>query len=101
MLQLLGEIIEKEHGVKIGAGPEDSSVAVFIDDVVFSGGHVRGDLVKWIQEKSPKDVLVHVLVLAFHSGGQWYASQEIAKAAKGAGKSVNLMWWRMKEFEDR
>ena len=100
MLQLLREIVEKEHGVKIDASPEDSSVAVYIDDVVFSGGHVRGDLVKWIQEKSPRDVLVHVLVLAFHSGGQWYASQEITKAAKSVGKSVNLMWWRMQEFEE-
>jgi hypothetical protein len=82
MLQLFGEILEKTHQVDIDAGPQDSDVAVYIDDVVFGGGHVRGDLVSWIKDAAPKKVTVHIIVLAYHLGGQWYAGQQIAKAAK-------------------
>lgn len=101
MLQILGEIINNEHQVDIDANPQDGSVALYIDDVVFSGGHVRGDLVEWITKKAPQKVTVHIVVLAYHSGGQYFAAQKIQEAATGAGKEVKLVWWRMHELEDR
>jgi hypothetical protein len=101
MLQVLGTILQKEYGVDIEECPNDSAVAVYIDDVVFSGGHVRSDLVKWVEESAPKKVLLHIIVLGFHRLGQWYASKAIEQGAKVTGKSVDLRWWRIQEFEDR
>jgi hypothetical protein len=101
MLQVFGEILEKEHGVDIDAGPDNGNVAVYIDDVVFSGGHVRGDLVEWVKQKAPKKVLVYIIVMAYHLGGQWFAEQEIARAAKSVGKDVKVQWCRIHQFEDR
>jgi hypothetical protein len=101
MLQVLGEIIKKEHQVDIDASSQDGSVAVYIDDAVFSGGHVRGDLVEWITNKAPKKVTLHIIVLAYHSGGQWFAEQKIQEAATGVGKEVKLLWWRIHQLEDR
>jgi hypothetical protein len=101
MLQLFGEILKKDHGVDVYASPQEGEVAVYIDDVIFSGGHVRGDLVGWITETAPKKVTIHVIVLAYHLGGQWYADQQIMKAAKTAGKEVKLHWWAIHTIEDR
>jgi hypothetical protein len=101
MLQLFGAILEKAHQFDIDAGPQDSHVAVYIDDVVFGGGHVRGDLVPWIKNTAPKKVTVHIIVLAYHLGGQWYADQQIAKAAQEAGKVVKVAWWSLHAIEDR
>ncbi len=91
MLQILGEILKKEHQVDIDASSQDGDVAVYIDDVVFSGGHVRGDLVEWVTNKAPKKVTIHIIVLAYHSGGQWFADQKIQEAAKKAVSSPKPM----------
>jgi hypothetical protein len=101
MLQILGEILKKEHQVDIDASSQDGDVAVYIDDVVFGGGHVRGDLVEWITNKAPKKVTIHIVVLAYHLLGQWYASQKIQEAAANVGKVVDLRWWRIHEIENR
>jgi len=40
MLHIFGEVLKKKHGIDISSGPDDSQDAVYIDDVVCSGGHV-------------------------------------------------------------
>jgi hypothetical protein len=101
MLQLLSEIIRNEHQVDIDASPQDGNVAVYLDDIVFSGGHVRSDLVEWVTNTAPKTVTINIIVLAYHSGGQWFANQKIQEAANKVGKEVKMQWWRIHELEDR
>jgi hypothetical protein len=56
MLQILGEIIKNEYKVDIDESSQDGDEAVYIDDLVFGGGHVRGDLGEWITNSAPKEV---------------------------------------------
>jgi hypothetical protein len=42
-----------------------------------------------------------VLSIALHSGGSYYASGRIQSAAKEVGKSIEVVWWRAIELEDR
>lgn len=101
MLEVFDGILEHEIGFGVGGCAKDSETAVYIDDVVFSGGHVRGDLVPWIEEAAPKKVELHIIVLAYHTGGQYFANEKLKEAAKKVGKSVNIHWWRIRELEDR
>jgi len=101
MRQMFREIVSEEHGVDIDESPDDGAVAIYVDDVVFSGGHVRGDLIRWIERKSPEKVTIYIVALAYHLGGQYYAEQKIMEAAGNAGKDVKLRWMRIYEVEDR
>ena len=62
---------------------------------------VSNDLEQWIIEYAPASCIIHVIVMAFHRGGQWYASNRIKQTANGAGKNVVVHWWRCVEIEDR
>ena len=59
------------------------------------------DLVRWIRDDAPLESNVHVIVIAFHRYGQYYANRNIKKIAGAEGKKVNLKWWRCVEIEDR
>lgn len=74
---------------------------IYIDDAIFSGNRVRNDLEQWIIKYAPASCIIHVIVMAFHRGGQWYASNRIKQTANGAGKNVVVHWWRCVEIEDR
>ncbi len=69
--------------------------------MVFGGGHVRGDLVEWVKQQAPEKVRIHIIVVAYHLGGQWFAEQKIMEAAKSVGKKVELRWARIYQIEDR
>jgi hypothetical protein len=58
-------------------------------------------LVEWVTNTAPKTVTINIIVLAYHSGGQWFANQKIQEAANKVGKEVKMQWWRIHELEDR
>ncbi len=62
---------------------------------------MRTDLTSWIKSNAPPDTTVHIVTMGLHTGGNWYADQEIAKAAKAAGKNIKLTWWRCLDIEDK
>jgi hypothetical protein len=101
LLALFDEILQEEHGFGLKDCGEEENVAIYIDDVVFTGGHIRGDLTAWIQDRAPRTVTIHIIVMAYHSGGQYFAERKIAEAARNAGKEVALRWWRIQAIEDR
>ena len=45
--------------------------------------------------------MVHVIVIALHRGGQYYARTNLEKAAQQCGKKIQFTWWRIVELEDR
>jgi hypothetical protein len=74
---------------------------VYIDDGLFSGNSILGDLRGWLAGDAPNEALVHVIVMALHRGGQYYAKTSLEKAAKGHRKNIEFTWWRIVELEDR
>jgi hypothetical protein len=79
---------------------EDGTTFIYLDDVIFTGNRVFHDLSSWIHDAAPKKATVHVITIAFHRGGQYYARNKIAGAAKDAGKQIDISWWRCVEIED-
>lgn len=101
MLETFSDILQAEFGYSVaqcGAAPQ---AYVYLDDVLFTGNRIRTDLVAWINSEAPPTATVHVITIGLHRGGHYYASRQIADAARAAGKTINITWWRAVEIEDR
>ena len=101
MLALFSKVLEQECGFEVadcGAAPH---AFVYLDDAIFTGNRVRRDLETWIAKDAPADAKVHIITIALHNGGQYYADGKIGAAAKASGKNIDLTWWRAIKLEDR
>jgi hypothetical protein len=101
MLALFDVALQEACGLSIqdcGANPH---TYFYLDDAVFSGGRVKGDLIRWIEADAPKQAKVAVIAMAVHTLGEFFASGDIKKAADAAGKQINVEWWRSVTVEDR
>jgi hypothetical protein len=101
MLGVFGEHLGQHCGLKISACGAEGGPFIYFDDIIFSGLRVLNDLRAWLTNGAPKKATVHVIVMAYHRYGQYYADRELKKAATAAGKAVSLHWWRCIEVEDR
>jgi hypothetical protein len=100
MLGLFSEHLTRHHGLSIQHCGSPGGPHIYLDDAAFTGNRVRNDLQNWVNQAPPR-ATVHVVVLAYHSGGQYYAHKEIESAFSRAGKTVSLTWWRCLKLEDR
>lgn len=100
MLRLFAATLRHNFGINpLPQGPSDTFI--YLDDVSFSGNRILNDLRAWIAGAAPPNCTVHIIVMALHSGGQFYANMELNKAAKAVGKTIAFKWWRSDELEDR
>ena len=82
-------------------GKNSPACFIYLDDGLFSGNTILGDLRDWLKGAAPSQALVHVVVMALHRGGQYYARTELEKTASQVGKKIEFKWWRIVELEDR
>jgi len=101
MLMMFSQIMKSKLGIRLDQCGSKGGLYVYLDDMSFTGNRVLNDLNKWIRDDAPSKAAVHVIVGAFHSGGQWYADKGIQETAVKEKKSISLAWWRMMELEDR
>lgn len=101
MLALFSKVLDKKCGFDISDCGNDPHAFVYLDDASFSGNRIRRDMESWIANDAPDDATVHIITIALHSGGQYYAGGKLRAAAKGAGKKIDFNWWRAIELEDR
>lgn len=101
MIALFSKVLKKNCGFEAADCGKTPNAFVYLDDAIFTGNRVRRDLETWIAKEAPAQATVHVVTIALHSGGQFYANGRIQEAAKVAGKSVTISWWRATELEDR
>jgi len=74
---------------------------VYLDDAVFTGSRILQDLTRWIRGAAPRSAIIHVILVALHRGGMYHANRQVLKAAKTAGKTISLTWWKAIGLEDR
>ena len=101
MLSMFDTALNNHCGFGIGNCGANPQCFVYLDDAIFSGGHVRADLGAWIRNSAPAVANVHIIVIAIHRYGQYDAKRKIKQIANSVGKMVNLKWWRCMEVEDR
>lgn len=100
MLGMFDAILQKECGLKMSDCSNAPEAFLYLDDALFSGNRIKNDLIPWIKNEAPKEAKVHVVTIALHRGGQYYARSAIERAAKEAEKKIELVWWRAIELED-
>jgi hypothetical protein len=101
MLALFSDLLSKMCGFGVSECGDDSHTFVYLDDGSFTGNRIRQDLEAWIAGGAPAQATVHIITIALHSGGQYYANRRIREAARNAGKTIHFQWWRAIELEDR
>ena len=101
MISLLSESLHRQCGLSLSSCGITPHTYLYLDDILFSGGRIRSDLIKWIAGAAPAKAKLVVLVIGSHTLGQWYSGNKITEAAKAAGKTIDLTWWRAVSFEDR
>ena len=79
----------------------DDGPYIYLDDAIFTGNRIKYDLSAWIRSTAPATARVHVVVIGFHRGGQWYARTKVKEVANAARKRVDINWWCCLEIEDR
>jgi hypothetical protein len=101
MLALFSKVLEKECGFGTESCGATPRAFVYLDDAIFTGNRVRSDLEKWVADEAPAQAKVHIVTIALHSLGRYYADGKIKEAAKAAAKNIDLTWWSAIELEDR
>lgn len=101
MLALFSALLREELGFGIEECSQGNSVFIYLDDGIFTGNRVWRDLEGWVRDTAPAKARVHVVCIALHSGGQYYARGRIETVVQRAKKHVDIQWWRAIELEDR
>jgi hypothetical protein len=101
MLTLFDELLTEECGVGLQEHDDGSSIYIYLDDAIFTGNRVRRDLEAWIVDQAPAHATLHIVSIALHSGGRYYANGRIDRASAAAGKKIEVTWWRAIGLEDR
>jgi hypothetical protein len=101
MIALLEQSLQRQCGLTLKSCGITPHTYLYLDDVLFSGGRIRSDLVKWVTGAAPQKAKLAVLVIGSHNLGEWYSGNKIVEAAQAAGKTIDLRWWRAASFEDR
>jgi len=99
--ELFGEALKKQCGFEIDECGSAGGAFIYLDDVLFSGGRIGGDLAAWIEEEAPAKATVHILVIASHRLGEWQCTNRLKKAAMDTGKELELHCWAAIRFENR
>lgn len=101
LLNVLDGLLSRKFGFGISECGHPASRYLYIDDVVYSGNRVKNDLCTWIKSNDIDSVDVHIVVLAYHTSGQYYASKKITECKEECGKKIKFEWWRCVEVENR
>ncbi|MBS0382028.1 MAG: hypothetical protein JSR56_06320 [Proteobacteria bacterium] len=101
MTGLFAEAVGKQCSLKLSKCGTDAGDYIYLDDVIFSGGRVVTDLQAWIADKAPKNATVHVIVMAYHTLGQFFADKRLTEAAAKSRKTIKVRFWRLIALENR
>jgi hypothetical protein len=106
MVALLQNELAKLGIASCPHGQPGTQSFVYLDDTIFTGGHLLHDLTNWIKGSAPEIATVHVITAFIHTGATYRATNAKAKenlpgVAKGAGKKISFKCWRIAELEDR
>jgi len=101
MLALFDGVLERKCGMEVAKCGANAKAFLYLDDGLFSGNRVRNDLCDWIRDDAPAKAQLHVVVMALHISGWWYAKKAVEATANTEEKEIKITWWRCVEMEDR
>lgn len=102
MISLLGERLKLAFNLDISKCGSARGNFIYLDDVLFSGNRISSDLEKWILNDAPQKAVVQVILIAFHTGGQYYISNtRLKKVIATSKKDITVNFWRILEIQNQ
>jgi hypothetical protein len=101
MLKLFATCLKDECGLRIDDCGKAGGDFIYLDDVMFSGNRVGNDLERWINEKAPNVAHVHVIVVAWHTLGQYLVKRKLDSVVEKSGKKITIKYWRCLTVENQ
>lgn len=101
MLVLFDENLREHCGFGIDGCGDAKGDFIYLDDVMFSGSRVGNDLETWIIRHAPANAIIHVIVAAIHTSGEWLVGQRLKKVIADSGKKIDIKYWRAETIENR
>ncbi len=99
LLEVLDTVLRDCFGFTTGSCGSGGGPYFYLDDCLFTGNRILHDLSRWLDSTAPVGAQIHVVVVAQHTSGQWYAQRGLSKLA--TQKRASVKWWRGIEIEDR
>ncbi len=100
MLSLFGQLLLEELGLNIDDCGSNEGDYIYMDDILFSGGRIKTDLTDWITNTAPASAKVNVLLMAYHTSGQYYIDRKLRGIIEESGKNIKLSFWRLAKLEN-
>ncbi|MBV9074361.1 MAG: hypothetical protein JOZ10_12060 [Acidobacteria bacterium] len=97
--QLLAEIIEKKFGIKIKNSDEAKGPPIYLDDAIFTGTHVIGDVSDWLPGAAENSVL-HIAAVAVYSAGEYNINKKLPAIIQEHGKQLRYSIWRSVNYQN-
>ena len=91
MLALLAEVLAEKFGLTTDSQESTNKTFVYLDDLSFSGNQIRNDLSRWVEKNDIRVSSVHVIVMAIHTQGQYYAKRQLLKLFNP--RKIRLNFW--------
>ena len=98
MLTLFNNVLKNKCASTANECETEPNTFIYLDDAIFSGGHVYRDLAKWITNEAPENAKIYVIVMAIHSSSNFFTRKLEKKARE---KNIKIDYWFSVELEDR
>lgn len=101
MLEMFSGVLNAKIGITVDKCGSPGGDFVYLDDVMFSGNRVGNDLATWVDNDAPEQAVVHVIVIAIHTSGEWLVGNRLKEAITSSGKKIDIKYWRSATIENR
>jgi hypothetical protein len=101
MLAMFAADLSSRYALDLRTCGSPTGPCFYLDDGLFTGNRILKDLSAWLPTVAGRAIDLHVVVMALHRGGRYYADNRIMQAASAVGVDLKITWWRAVEVEDR
>lgn len=101
ILAMFGELLNQEIGIKLSNCGSQDGPFIYLDDGLFGGGRIRGDISSWVQKEAPDEFELRIVVAVLHTLGNWYVDEQFNKLRTKTKKKFNVSYWRIHDVENR
>ena len=94
--ELFGEILKEKYGHDIDSHESKYDHFIYLDDAIFTGDHVMGDLANIIRE-IPQETQLRIIVIAIHSYAEYNVRRRFSVSVQSKWRFENRQTWHNEE----
>jgi hypothetical protein len=99
LLELFDAALQEECGLSVSECDDADGALIYVDDAVYTGMHVINDLEQVIAD-APARTKLYMVIYGVHNQGASYATRELERRFRAAGKTVDIKWFGQLALEN-